>query len=306
MNGRTRRNELRAAIVFGMSMGTLVGPVAAEAGIVTWDMRGTITTANGSVFGMDGIVVGETFAVRLRFDSDAALLRTQSGGDFSPGVRYEFDPAATVMTVAVGTRAPVELLHSTVFGQSDLLWVRNDAGDQIGNDEPVSDGYSWRLAASPVACGGSTVTPTASVIFRGPVLDLVTGPQLPTVPDHRLADLPVSNLQLFGSTGCDPAAYVVGDITSIEVHAASAEELLSALMTQIAGMALPTGIGNALNSKLQSALGDALAGDFASASATLHALIKSVEAQRGKKLTYAQADQLVSAVQAIIAVVGRP
>lgn len=67
------------------------------------------------------------------------------------------------------------------------------------------------------------------------------------------------------------------------------------------------GIGNALDSKLQNAL-DALdrarTGDSAAAYGIMHAFIQSVEAQRGKRLSSAQADTLVKAANDVIMALG--
>jgi hypothetical protein len=123
--------------------------------------------------------------------------------------------------------------------------------------------------------------------------------------------VPVDNI--FGQL--EPGTYVFrastfGTIGSLDygvrfnVARPSPEALLENLVSAVIGMNIGSGIGNALDSKLQNALAAldrAQAGDTASASGILYSFIQSVEAQRGKKLTQAQADELVNEAKAVIA-----
>ena len=132
------------------------------------------------------------------------------------------------------------------------------------------------------------------------------------VPDRVTArTTPVNDI--FGTL--QPGTYVLrastlGTIGSLDyglrfnVEQPSPEALLENLISAVIGMNIESGIGNALDGKLQNALAAldrAQAGDTASASGILHAFIQSVEAQRGKKLTQAQANELVDAARAVIA-----
>ena len=47
---------------------------------VTWEMTGTINENTG----LEGVFVGDPFRVSVTFDSDAALVATQTGGRFEP------------------------------------------------------------------------------------------------------------------------------------------------------------------------------------------------------------------------------
>ena len=88
--------------------------------------------------------------------------------------------------------------------------------------------------------------------------------------------------------------YVVSPIAA----APNAYKQIEAIGEVLLSLNLKAGIGNALDSKLQNALA-ALDRD-GSPVGVLYAFINSVEAQRGKALTTAQADQLVSAAQDVI------
>ena len=96
--------------------------------------------------------------------------------------------------------------------------------------------------------------------------------------------------------------YAIDDV-SFTVADLEPGALLENLVTSVVSYNLAAGIGNSLDSKLQNAI-DALDraqnGDEASAIGILYAFIQSVEAQRGKKLTDAQASELVESAQAII------
>jgi len=87
------------------------------------------------------------------------------------------------------------------------------------------------------------------------------------------------------------------------ITATSTEELISALVERVINLNIHHGISNALDSKLDNvlqALEDANTKNDASAVNTLYAFIYSVEAQRGNKISDAEADDLITHAQAII------
>jgi hypothetical protein len=87
------------------------------------------------------------------------------------------------------------------------------------------------------------------------------------------------------------------------VREASAERLLADLVSTVVDLNLNSGLGNALDRKLQNAL-DALdmaqLGDNPSAIRIMHAFMHSVEAQRDKALSEEEADELAAAAETII------
>jgi len=86
----------------------------------------------------------------------------------------------------------------------------------------------------------------------------------------------------------------------------SAEDLLTDLMIVVANLNLDMGMDNSLDSKLQNALDRTQSGDVPSALGIMHAFILSIDAQRGKKLTEMQADELIAAAQEIISALEEP
>ena len=80
--------------------------------------------------------------------------------------------------------------------------------------------------------------------------------------------------------------------------------MISDLVATVLALNINTGLSNSLDSKLQNAI-DALdrvqSGDSPSEIGILYAFIQSVEAQRGKSLSIADADELVATASRIIA-----
>ena len=82
-----------------------------------------------------------------------------------------------------------------------------------------------------------------------------------------------------------------------------AADLITALVGDVIDLNLQKGIANSLEAKLDSALNslqDGNENNDVAAVNVLQAFINAVEAQRGKKLTDAEADGLAEAAQAII------
>jgi len=73
------------------------------------------------------------------------------------------------------------------------------------------------------------------------------------------------------------------------------------LIDQIESLGLPKGQENSLEAKLRAALASVQRGNVSSASGQLGAFINEVQAQRGKKIPTAEADELIAAAQQIIA-----
>jgi PKD repeat protein len=78
------------------------------------------------------------------------------------------------------------------------------------------------------------------------------------------------------------------------------EDATQDLISDIEDMDLPGGLENSLTSKLENAIDSLEKGNLNAAANKLGAFINQVEAQRGKKLTDEQADELIAAAQRII------
>ena len=83
-----------------------------------------------------------------------------------------------------------------------------------------------------------------------------------------------------------------------------AQAQISALINTINSFQLPKGLQTSLDAKLRDALSAVNAGNTATACSDLTDFISEAKAQSGKKLTVAQADQLIAAATQIQVVLG--
>lgn len=174
----------------------LMSPMAANAVPITWEFTGEFDTVDGS----PGVSVGDAFRVLVNFDSDASLVTTQTGGRFEPGTRYEYDASGLSFHVSL-LGLPEQSI--TPFGDGfDLLWLRDNSGDRSCCESPEVDGLTFAL----IDANGIG----ASIVLRGSILDIFSGPGLPTDPDPRLVDLEIARFQWLGADG-----NAFGDVASI-------------------------------------------------------------------------------------------
>jgi probable HAF family extracellular repeat protein len=138
-------------------------------------------------------------------------------------------------------------------------------------------------------------------------LDALVDPADPLQPYVHLMDgVDINDRGQILATGVDRRtsgethAYLV---SPVQVTLPDARAQLEALLDFVDSLNIKAGISNALTHKLQNALKAVKGGhqqDNPSAAGILRAFIRSVEAQRGKALATAQADQLVSAAGDVI------
>lgn len=202
----------------------LMSPLAANAVPITWEFTGEFDTVDGS----PGVSIGDAFHVLVNFDTDASLVAAQTGGRFEPGARYEYDASGLSFLVSL-PGLPEQSI--TPFGDGfDLLWLRDNSGDRSCCEPPEVDGITFALVdANGVG---------ASIVLRGSILDIFSGPGLPTDPDPRLVDLEIARFQWLGAEG-----NAFGDVASIN-RAVVAEPGTLALL----GLGL-FGLGRAIRRK---------------------------------------------------------
>lgn len=85
---------------------------------------------------------------------------------------------------------------------------------------------------------------------------------------------------------------------------ARAKDAITNLVTTVAGFGLDRGTASSLDAKLQTALDDIAAGSFAGACTALQDFISSARAQAGKKLSSAQAAELIDGATNVRALLG--
>ena len=98
----------------------------------------------------------------------------------------------------------------------------------------------------------------------------------------------------------------VGDAFVTKLVLASPEQQNTDLGNLISGLGLPSGTANSLLSKVHAVQTSLANGDTTAACNELQALINEAQAQSGKKLTGAQAMEIISAAQAIRTALGCP
>lgn len=118
------------------------------------------------------------------------------------------------------------------------------------------------------------------------------------------ATFPVGNTAV-ACTATDEVGNVAhGSFDVVVVEETDPRDAVDQLHATVDGLGLPKGSATSLDAKLE-AVAEALnAGDTATACSDLTAFIHEVEAQRGKKLTTAQADDLLAAAEEIQASLG--
>jgi PEP-CTERM motif len=185
--------------------GLLIGPVAADAAVVTWEVRGSITTVFGNVPVFGTAQVGDPFVVTMSFDTSATLLATRP---FPPGTRYDYDNSSLVMTVQVGSGPPVTFPFGGSASTSSFnrILLRDDSGDQLVAGQPA-DGISFGLLYDGTASIG--------LVFRTNDLNVVDGPGLPASPYAGMENYPVSNFQWVSQDFNNTWSLAGDDLTSI-------------------------------------------------------------------------------------------
>jgi hypothetical protein len=214
--------KLAATLSIVISVGSLAAIDPAQAEVVTWINRGVIEeVATQLPPAFAGVEVGDEFELRVTFDNAAALWATLP---FPPGSLHVYDYSSVAMTLTVGAVGPINFTPLSPGSSNpyygNVLYARDDSGDIVADDyPPVMDGYSFGAEYAP----GEGI----ALVFRGDVLDLVNGTQLPTTPDRRLTDLRDAFLAVrrFDATGVDPLfveSHFLGRVRSVEASPGTA------------------------------------------------------------------------------------
>jgi len=187
-----------------LALALLGGPAAANAAMVTWEIRGTINEIdNGTDNAFQEFTVGDSYRFRWTFDTAAPLVL-----EFPAGA-YRYDGSAISLAVDAGPVSGVEIGPSPM----SRIILRDDS--LVGSD--VTDGISFSHASFDPTDGGFYTF--IAHIMRGTLLDIFNGSALPTRPDPRLASLDIAALNIC-RTNSDSAAdcargFLGGTIDSI-------------------------------------------------------------------------------------------
>jgi hypothetical protein len=158
----------------------------ASAEVVTWELTGRIDAVDGVSTRMDAPDVGDSFTVRVTFDTAVAPARALPG-DIS-GTKYRFESAIQSYSFRLGS-GPT-LTYPEDFSSDDFVMLRDDFWDTERNACPVDaciapfapyDGISFSVY------GAEPDSLTSLILLRSATTDVVNGRTLPADPDPRLA-----------------------------------------------------------------------------------------------------------------------
>jgi hypothetical protein len=260
--------------------------------------------------------VGSDFTVTLRFDPvdttpPVLIVSTdlRAEATSSAGARVTFAaPTATDAGSGVASvscdRAPGD-----VFSMG-MTRVQCSATDNAGHTASATFTVTVQDTRPPTIALPANMTVDATspegalVSYATSATDSVSGAVVVRCTPASGSMLPIGTSTVT-CTAVDAAGNSVGGSFHVLVQAAAAQVSHLALIVQ--GFNLAQGIENSLDTKLQnvlSALNAARNGSVGSVCSQLNAFINETTAQSAKKLTVAQANQLIAAAQQIQAVIG--
>ncbi len=270
----------------------LLSPLTASAQEITFNFTAVITRVFDSL-SSGPFALGQTVSGSYTFDSAA--------GDQDPSpvvglyrnvIRFEFSvPAANYHAIGVAGSSPgfIEVLNNE-DGVRDryVVSVENPGQNVTGPD-----------------VAGHTLN-HISIVLRDRTTVAVSSDALPLVPPELAAFAFGIEVGLGFNGPNVTGAPVSAELTSLTLSS-TASDLLDDLVQRVISLNVQNGISNSLDAKLDSvmnALDDSNEKNDVAAQNAMYAFMTAVEAQRGKKLTDAQATQLIEVAQAIVAALG--
>src|SRR5262245_47016761 len=207
-------------------------------------------------------------------------LRPDAQGVFAAYVDVAYDPSKVAVNGGI-THGP--LFTNVPKGDTSTPGLINNVGS-VANFF-LGDGDEEFFFSVPFVA-----TSAGTVVFD------VQGPDEPPLP-------PVFDALLLGINGPIPLADIDFIDATLEVGSASPTDSLNDLASDLQSLELDQGVENSLAAKLNGAIQSLSANNAASrqdAINKLNAFINSVSAQRGKKISAADADSLIGGASAII------
>jgi hypothetical protein len=277
---------VKTTAVTALFMAAIAAPAAVHADVVRASYEGTVTAISGTGF---GYAIGDPISGWFEFES--ADLEDESGNGTS---LYSEAPVASSHESLLENAAPSDTT-SIQHGESDQdMFYVVDGELEVGT----------RFAGSfhdLIAQNDADWFSLADLLSGNLVLEATSGATLAGAIVHYVFDF---------NTGENFQNQVNFDVDSLRFGAESesepltTEQQLSDLMSLIMTANIHAGVANALDSKLATvmhALEDNAGGNDGVALNAMYAFCHSVAAQRDKKLSGAEADQLAAAASEIIA-----
>jgi len=316
------------AALFAVSLGALPAqaqPFAYVPNIGSNDVS-VINVANNTVVATVPVGDGPT-VVAITPDGAFVYVTQRNLSTFAPEVAVIATASNTVVAVVplVGCGfAPIPI-YIAITPDGAFAYVANTSSNDVSVIATASNTVVATVPVGPNPQGGVAITPDGAFVYvpnrnsddvsviataGNTVVATVPGGDGPNgvaiTPDGAFAYVTnngsndVSVIATASNTvvATVPVGFGPGQVAI--TPALSVEDLIADLIAQIQAMNISGGVGNALMSKLENALANFQAGDTQGALGLLNAFIQQVEAQRGKKLTNAEADQLVAGAQALI------
>ena len=193
------------------------------------------------------------------------------------------------------------------LGTTTVVCAAADAHGNVGSASfavTVSDTTKPTLTLPASITVDATGPAGAIVTYTASATDRVSGALAVTCTPSSGIMFPIGTSTV-NCTAVDAAGNSVGGSFPVLVQAAAAQ--VTNLVLTVQGFNLAQGIENSLDTKLQnvlSALNAAKNGSAGSVCNQMNAFINETLAQSGKKLTVAQANQLIASAQRIEAVIG--
>jgi probable HAF family extracellular repeat protein len=279
------------------------GVIDIHAGLPTVAKHSVATALNAA-----GAVVG-WYYVGERQDSSGgpdyrAFMRDASGG---LTVLPSPDGWGT-QAVAVNAAGQIAGTATAAYPQSRaMLWEANGTFKDLGSLGTGTRSSAWGLNADGVVVGEAWTGGWSGTSLRFPIYHafIYRGG---TMKD--LNNLIPPGYELRTATAINDKGQIVahgnGPLGSGRAFLLTPvlSPVIASLITTVESFQLPKGIENSFVVKLEHALAALDAGDTATACAELQAFVNHAEAQSGKKITVAQATQIIAEAQAIRAALG--
>jgi hypothetical protein len=276
--------------------------MAADAQVVTWEARGTVTTvetSGGFITDFPAVSIGSEFLVLVEYDASTPVTSINSSTDFGGtvwiGDRYRYDTALISINLSIDG---VPLMRSPDgFNLLDIWDNFGFAGVAQTTNECFEPGVACDGIATSQGLASSENGGFASValVLRGPeLLDIYSGIGLPTEPSPALLSLSETFFQFVDQTDV-----IIGEVETLSRFITPGERL-----DELFNKVVDTGPGGSLANKIEQAQAYLAVPDIESACGILKAFINQVSAQSEKNLAPEQATELITNAQDILDAIG--